>query len=220
MENTLKDREVSISIKGTHYFGCDYIFSNVYGSAVFTDTEPMDYVETPMDDLLSDDPIKGDYSEKTLDRFIEDSRSDADIYSLPDCSKEIEYSTLGTLCSDGAGGVYIRYSGDFSPICMHISRDGRVTLNGEDDDFSELVFEPGKRNHVSLPESLFSDGPTGENVPDEEADLQSPLQLCVSTKSIDSDLTENGGRLCLSYSIEVNGITAETSDIILTANPQ
>ena len=98
-----------------------------------------------------------------------------------------------------------------------------MTLNGEDDDFSELVFETGKRNYVALPESLF--GETCPSLsraePDENCeDRQSPLQLCINTRNIDADMTEDGGSLKLSYSIEVNGITAESSDIVLTANPQ
>ncbi len=216
-------REVSIKIKGSHYFGCDYIFSNIYGSAVFTESDCPDgtFYDDPMNDIISDDPEKGDFSEKTLERFIEDSEcSDMlDLVSLPECNKEIEYSTLGTLTSDGSGGVYIRYSGDFSPICMHVSNNGYVTLNGEEDDFSELIFEQGKRNYVALPESLFIEQPVADDGSSEENDTQSPLQLCISTRNIDSDLTENGGSLSLSYSIEVNGITAECTDITLTADP-
>ena len=217
--------DFSIEIKGSHYFGCDYIFSNIYGSAVFTENDcPDDGIyDIPMNELISDDPNKGDFSEKTLERFIDDASDLLDISTLPDCSKEIEYSTRGTLSPDGSGGVYIRYSGDFSPICMHVSKCGKVTLNGEDDDFSELVFETGKRNYLALPESLF--GETCPSLsraePDENCeDRQSPLQLCINTRNIDADMTEDGGSLKLSYSIEVNGITAESSDIVLTANPQ
>lgn len=215
-------REFSIKIKGSHYFGCDYIFSNIYGSAVFTDNDSQScaFYDVPMKDIISDDPSKGDFSEKTLERFIEETSDVYDLSTLPDCNREIEYSTLGTLTSDGNGGVYIRYCGDFSPICMHVLQNGKVTLNGEEDDFSELIFEKGKRNYIALPESLFSESPvcvTNESDCDE---TQSPLQLCVSTKDIDSDINENGGHLKLSYSIEVNGITAECSDIVLTANLQ
>ncbi len=216
-------REVSIKIKGSHYFGCDYIFSNIYGSAVFTENDCQDGVccDVPMNELISDDPEKGDFSEKTLERFIEDSDFGdmSELLSLPECNKEIEYSTLGTLTPDGSGGVYIRYCGDFSPICMHVSGNGCVTLNGEEDDFSELIFEAGKRNYVALPESLFTEPPVSDGTNDTQNDTQSPLQLCISTRNIDTDLTENGGSLSLSYSIEVNGITAECTDITLTANP-
>ena len=92
-----------------------------------------------------------------------------------------------------------------------------------DENTTELVFETGKRNYVALPESLFGETcpALSSTEPDDGCeDRQSPLQLCINTRNIDADMTEDGGSLKLSYSIEVNGITAESSDIVLTANPQ
>ena len=213
MDNTFR-REASIKIHGNHYFGTDYIFSNIYGSAVFTDEERSDSVSDIPDDELRADPQKGDYSPLTLEEFMGSDTDIFDLATMPDCSKEIEYSTIGTVESDGDGGAYIRYSGDFTPICMHICKSERVTLNGQEDDFSELVFETGKRNYVALPESLFNE--TGSEVSD---DGQSPLQLCISTKSMNKNITEDSLSLQLAYSIEVNGITAEVTDFTLTAVP-
>ncbi len=42
-------QEVSISISGKHYFGCDYIFSNIYGSSVFSEEQKS--VPTSFEDL-------------------------------------------------------------------------------------------------------------------------------------------------------------------------
>ncbi len=130
---------------------------------------------------------------------------------MPECRKEIEYSTVGTLQSDGNGGVLIRYSGDFTPICIH-AQNTKISLNGQDDDFSELVFETGKRNYIALPESLFTED---ENVPENEN--QSPIMLCLSAECVENNITDCGGSLHVSYSIEVNGITAEVTDFTLTA---
>ena len=160
---------------------------------------------------ISKDPESGDFSSETLEEFINsDSGGAIDLSTLPEVNKEIEYSTLGTLQSDGKGGYLIRYSGDFSPICIH-AENGKVTLNGQEDDFSELVFEKGKRNYIVLPESIFSEESAEDN------ENQSPITLCLSAECVENNLKENGGVLHVSYSIEVNGITAEVTDFTLTA---
>lgn len=205
-------KDVSINISAKHYFGCDYIFANIYGSAVFSEDQTSCYTESDMPlESISHPPALGDYSSETLEEYISSESSDIlDLSTLPDVNKEIEYSTVGTLQSDGNGGYLIRYSGDFTPICIHAS-DGKFSLNGQDDDFSELVFETGKRNYICLPESLF----TEESCEDNEN--QSPIMLCLSAQNLENNLCEDGGVLKVSYSIEVNGITAEVTDFTLTA---
>ena len=204
-------REVSISISGKHYFGCDYIFANIYGSSVFSEEDNCSAYSDDNLGEISKDPESGDFSSETLEEFINsDSGGTLDLSTLPDVNKEIEYSTAGTLQSDGKGGYLIRYSGDFSPICIH-AESGKITLNGQEDDFSELVFEKDKRNYICLPESLFME----EN--QEENENQSPIMLCLTAKCVENNLQEDGGVLHVSYSIEVNGITAEVTDFTLTA---
>ena len=209
-----KQKEFSITIQGKHYFGCDYIFSNIYGASVFSEDENTDSGSlSHNDEELKAKPENGDYSQKPLEEFIESDSTLHEFLSMPDCRKEIDYTTLGSVEGDGLGGVLIRYSGDFTPICLHLSSDGTLALNGQEDDFSELVFEAGKRNYVSLPETLFGDEPSETN------ENQSPIQLCLNTENIESNITEDGGYIKASYSIEVNGITAEKTDFILTATP-
>ena len=211
MKITHLPKEVSISINGKHYFGCDYIFANIYGSSVFSEDESHLAAYDENLEQISKDPESGDFSSETLEEFINsDSGAALDLSTLPDTNKEIEYSTLGTLQSDGKGGYLIRYSGDFTPICIH-AENGRVTLNGQEDDFSELVFEKGKRNYICLPESLFLEDSQEDN------ENQSPLMLCLSAECVENNLCEDGGVLHVSYSIEVNGITAEVTDFTLTA---
>ena len=204
-------KEVSISISGKHYFGCDYIFANIYGSSVFSEEETQ---SAPIEENLgeiSKDPESGDFSRETLEEFINsDSGASLDLSTLPEVNKEIEYSTLGTLQSDGNGGFLIKYSGDFTPICIH-AQDSKITLNGQEDDFSELVFEKDKRNYICLPESLFTEDSQEEN------ENQSPIMLCLTAECVENNLKEDGGVLRVSYSIEVNGITAEVTDFTLTA---
>lgn len=211
MKITHLPKEVSISINGKHYFGCDYIFANIYGSSVFFEEEAVSAATEESFGEISKNPESGDFSKETLEEFMNsDSGDTLDLSTLPDVNKEIEYSTLGTLQSDGKGGYLIRYSGDFSPICIH-AENGKVTLNGQEDDFSELVFEKGKRNYICLPESIFAEEYTEDN------ENQSPIMLCLSAECVENNLKEDGGVLHVSYSIEVNGITAEVTDFTLTA---
>lgn len=211
MKITHLPKEVSISINGKHYFGCDYIFANIYGSSVFSEEERNTVSADDSLGEISKNPENGDFSRETLEEFINSDSSDAlDLSTLPDVNKEIEYSTLGTLQSDGQGGYLIRYSGDFTPICIH-AQNGKITLNGQEDDFSELIFEKGKRNYICLPESLFTEDDTPDN------ENQSPIMLCLSAECVENSLDDDGGVLHVSYSIEVNGITAEVTDFTLTA---
>lgn len=201
--------QYTISIKGHHFFACDYVFSNIYGSGVFAeDYNPLDEIS---ESELFANPEAFSLSEKTLELFSKDGDMPYDISTMPDCVKEIEYSTQGTvdICDNF---ITIKYSGDFSPICMRVS-DGALSLSGQDDDFSELIFEEGKRNFVALPETLFSNADASEN------ENQSPLQLCLDTKSI--RLSNSGQKITVKaeYSIEVNGIVAEVSGFTLTATP-
>lgn len=195
-------RDFSIKISGNHYFACDYVFSNIYGDSVFSDDEP-----APLGDFLTPEE-----NENMLLDTLPETHLDA-ISTLPESTKEIEFMTEGSVVSKDEDDIFIRYGNDDSPMCVHIRKDGSVSLSGEDSDYSEIVFEKGKRNYISLPVSAFNDGI--ENAPE---DLQSPLNLCIATDEITNNMTEKGGSLTVSYSIEVNGIIAEVTDFTITAD--
>ncbi len=213
MKITHLPKEVSINICGSHYFGCDYIFANIYGSQVFSEDEG-GFARDDSLKSLSKNPENGDFSGETLEEFISsDGGNELDLATMPETSKEIEYSTYGTIECDGSGGYIIKYDGDFTPICIHVE-DGKVSLNGQEDDYAELVFEKDKRNYICLPESLFIENDTEDN------ENQSPIMLCLSAQSVENNLKETGGSLRVSYCIEVNGITAEVTDFTLTATSE
>lgn len=198
----INKRDFAIKISGNHYFACDYVFSNIYGDSVLTDeNEPAvlgDTAETDANEVLLDT-----LPETPLDGLA----------TMPECTKEIEYMTEGSVHQSDTNDIFIRYGSDESPMCIHIRKDGSVTLSGDEYDVAEIVFEEGKRNFIALPVNLFDDGIS--NAPE---DLQSPLHLCVTTEEIQNNMTENGGSLSVSYSIEVNGIIAEVTDFTLTAD--
>lgn len=198
----LNKRDFSIKINGNHYFACDYVFSNVYGDSVFSEE-----IESPSADF----DISSNSQELLLDTLPE-TPLDA-LTTLPECTKEIEYMTEGTIHEEDTDDIFIRYGSDDSPMCIHIRKDGSVTLSGDEYDAAEIVFEQGKRNFIALPMSLLG----GTDDP-EYSDLQSPLNLCVNTGEIKNNMTSDGGTLSVSYSIEVNGIVAEVSDFTITAN--
>ncbi len=202
--------QYTISIKGHHFFACDYVFSNIYGSGVFSeDYNPLDEIS---ENELFANPEAFALSEKTLEQFSKDGDAPYDISTMPDSVKEIEYSTIGIVDLFDNDCATIKYSGDFSPICMHVSQ-GKLSLSGQDDDFSELLFEEGKRNFVALPETLFSNADASDN------ENQSPLQLCLDTKKISFSKDKEKIKVKAEYSIEVNGIVAEVSSFTLTATP-
>lgn len=199
----LNKRDFSIRINGNHYFACDYVFSNVYGDSVFSD-EP--------DVFVGDDGFNVDTSEVLRDTLPE-TPIDA-LTSLPECTKNIEYMTEGSVHKAEKNDIFIRYGSDESPMCIHIRNDGSVTLSGDDKDVAEIVFEQGKRNFIALPINLFGDESAGKY----EEDMHAPISLCVTTNEIQNNMTEAGGSLSVSYSIEVNGMVAEVSDFTLTAD--
>ena len=199
----LNKRDFSIRINGNHYFACDYVFSNVYGDSVFSD-EPNTFA--------SDDGLNLDYTELMRDTLPETPLDS--LVTLPECTKEIEYMTEGSVHKAEKDDIFIRYGSDESPMCIHIRNDGSVTLSGDDKDVAEIVFEQGKRNFIALPINLFGDENAGEN----QEDMHAPISLCVTTNEIQNNMTEAGGSLSVSYSIEVNGMVAEVSDFTLTAD--
>lgn len=210
MKITHLPKEVSINIRASHYFGCDYIFANIYGSQVFNEDETGSVFADESLKNLAKDPESGDYSDETLNEFISSDRgTELDLSTMPEMNKEIEYSTLGTIENDGDGGYLIKYDGDFTPICIHAQKD-KISLNGQEDDYAELVFEKDKRNYICLPESLFTEDDAQDN------ENQSPIMLCLSAQSVENNLGDTGGSLRVSYCIEVNGITAEVTDFTLT----
>jgi uncharacterized beta-barrel protein YwiB (DUF1934 family) len=201
--NFLNKRDFAITINGNHYFSCDYVFSNVYGDSVFTE-EPRS---------LPDDIISASPESEALLETLPETHIDR-LSSLPDCTKQIEYMTEGTVFEHDDNDIFIRYGSDESPMCVHIRNDGSVTLSGNESDVAEIVFEEGKRNFIALPVNLFEDA-----MPDEtDMDLQSPLHLCVTTDEIKNNMTSSGGSLTVRYSIDVNGIVAEVSDFTITAS--
>ena len=200
----LNKRDFAIKINGNHYFACDYVFSNVYGDSVFSD-------ETDIPSPTADFEISSDAKELLLDTLPE-TPLDA-LTTLPECTKEIEYMTEGTIHQEEQDDIFIRYGSDDAPMCIHIRKDGSVTLSGDEFDAAEIVFEQGKRNFIAIPMSLLN----GFTI-QEEHELQSPLNLCITTNEIKNNMTGGGGTLSVSYSIEVNGIVAEVSDFTLTAN--
>lgn len=216
--NLGNDRSFAIKITGNHFFACDYVFSNVYGESVFFDDAPSG---VPADGDLASCPTPFELSEsaeKALRDTLPETPFDA-LSTLPDCTKRVEYMTEGmilSLASVRDDGLYIRYGSEESPMCLHIRADGSVSVSGDERDTGEMVFEEGKRSFIALPENLFSDEtPSG---PGDGYEKHTPFHLCVSTESIDNQMTADGGSLSVRYSIEVNGMIAEISDFTLTAD--
>ena len=201
----INKRDFAIKISGNHYFACDYVFSNVYGNSVFDEEE--------QNGILPVDITGGDDESVLLDTLPE-THIDS-LASLPECTKEVEYMTEGSVHEVNENDIFIRYGSDDAPMCIHIRDDGSVTLSGDEDDVAEIVFEKGKRNFIAIPATLFENQNT---LPENMEDLQSPLNLCITTDEIKNNMTKDGGSLTVSYSIEVNGIVAEVTDFTLTAD--
>ena len=201
----INKRDFAIKISGNHYFACDYVFSNVYGNSVFDEEE--------QNGILPVDITGGDDESVLLDTLPE-THIDS-LASLPECTKEVEYMTEGSVHEVNENDIFIRYGSDDAPMCIHIRDDGSVTLSGDEYDVAEIVFEKGKRNFIAIPATLFENQNT---LPENMEDLQSPLNLCITTDEIKNNMTKDGGSLTVSYSIEVNGIVAEVTDFTLTAD--
>lgn len=201
----INKRDFAIKISGNHYFACDYVFSNVYGNSVFDEEE--------QNNILPVDITNGDDDSVLLETLPETHIDN--LTSLPECTKEVEYMTEGSVHEVTENDIFIRYGSDDAPMCIHIRDDGSVTLSGDEYDVAEIVFEKGKRNFIAIPATLFENQ---KPVPEDMEDLQSPLNLCISTDEIKNNMTKDGGSLTVSYSIEVNGIVAEVTDFTLTAD--
>ena len=202
-------RDYMIRISGHHFYACDYVFSNVYGESLFFENDAPSYpADAGVEDLLGE-ANREENLKDTLPETIIDT-----LTAMPECTKDIDFMSAGTVIDTRHDGTYIRYGTDEAPMCVHICRDGSVTVSGDEEDLAEIIFEDGKRSLISLQASVF------ENFPPEDAafaELNSPLHLGVTTKTISGGISEDGGSLTISYTIDVNGILAEVTDFTLTA---
>ena len=208
----INQRNFMVKISGNHYFACDYVFSNIYGESVFFDEAD----EPPADAFDGAYPDDGIAEEALLDTLPETPFDT--LSTLPDCTKQIEYATEGSVVVSPDNSLNIRYGSDDAPMCIHICSDGSVTLSGDDDDIAEIVFEKGKRNFIALPETAFMPPEPDKAPPSAEDPVHAPIHLCVSTAEIQNNMTPSGGSLSVSYTIEVNGMLAEVTDFTVTAN--
>jgi hypothetical protein len=204
--------DFTIKISGRHYFACDYIFSNVYGESVFTDDDESALPDEEPYSLLSDEK-----NSLLLEDTLPFTQYD-ELKTMPDCTKKVEFITEGSLINTDSDGLFIRYGDDECPMCVHIRKDGTVTLSGSENDVAEIVFEEGKRNYIALEDSAFLDSDPGPRSEDAEDAMHSPISLCVDTSEINNKMSEHGGSLSVKYSIEINGMIAEVTSFTITAS--
>jgi len=91
----------------------------------------------------------------------------------------------------------------FSITSVHFEKDNPelVTLMRSGELSLAMVFEPDTR-HICVYETPYM-----------------PIEMCIATHSLQNTLSEDGGCLCVRYSIEANGMRCELAKITLTARP-
>lgn len=128
--------------------------------------------------------------------------------SAPKVSGESETTSLTTECTvaDKGGKIEIEYSeseitgmsGSVTKVIFDKSSPSLVTILREGSVSTALVFEEGKR-HLCVYQTPYF-----------------PIELCITTLSLENTLTYNGGRMNAEYLVEMNGILAEKTNITIT----
>jgi uncharacterized beta-barrel protein YwiB (DUF1934 family) len=118
--------------------------------------------------------------------------------------QSFELITSGML-SERGGRINIQYEeseltglgGSVTNISFDESNSALVTMSRTGHHNTFLTFEKGKR-HLCAYDSLVQ-----------------PYQLCVSTREVNNRLTGRGGVLELDYILEINGTSAEHSELCM-----
>ena len=107
----------------------------------------------------------------------------------------------GSYGADGAETERIESSG-FGGTKTTVSLCGdMVAVNRSGQLNTHMIFEAGKSHDCVYDTGYF------------------PMQLRVSTKSLDCDITELGGKLNIDYTVEIVGNVAEQSKLTLSVAP-
>lgn len=131
-------------------------------------------------------------------------------YTEEDTSDQsFELITSGVL-SERGGRINIRYEeseltglgGSVTNISFDESNAALVTMSRTGHHNTFLTFEKGKRHLCAY------DSPV------------QPYQLCVSTREVKNKLTGRGGLLELDYVLEINGTSAEHSELSMRVEPE
>ncbi len=123
-------------------------------------------------------------------------------------SVESETTSLTTECTiaDKGGEIEIEYSeseitgmdGSVTKIVFDKSNPYLLSILREGSVSTALVFEEGKR-HLCVYQTPYF-----------------PIELCITTLSLENTLSYEGGRMNAEYLVEMNGILAEKTNITVT----
>ncbi len=121
---------------------------------------------------------------------------------------ECETTSLTTECTvaDKGGKIEIEYNeseitgmdGSVTKVVFDKSNPALVSILREGSVSTALVFEEGKR-HLCVYQTPYF-----------------PIELCITTLSLENTLSYDGGRMNAEYLVEMNGILAEKTDITIT----
>jgi len=223
MENI--NNELRLLIRGNHYYATPFVFSNVYGRAIFSrnnfaENEPTSVYEDIASEVFEENYYEYSKTERLsmqnssllpiFSKINSEMRSHTEtekgIVSSSEEDNEVELYTDGIIEEDD--GLKIIYGDSNFPISLHVGNDGIVTLDSENEAIAALTFEKGKRHFVNLSPLIklgLSDG---------KQDI--PLQICVYTHDIKNELLQKSKTLEITYSIEIAGSQAEKTNFSIT----
>lgn len=223
MENI--GNELRLLIKGNHYYATPFIFSNVYGRAIFirndyAEAETASVYEDIASEIFDDDYYEYARTErlsiqnssllpifnKINSEMLSHMEVDKNTSISAEDNNEVELYTDGVIEEDD--GLKIMYGDSNFPICLHVGNDGIVTLDSECEAIPMLTFEKGKRHFVNL-SPLMKIGLT-------DSRLDIPMQICIFTHDIKNELLSSSKTLEISYSIEIAGSQAEKTNFSIT----
>lgn len=223
MENI--GNELRLLIKGNHYYATPFVFSNVYGRAIFKHNDFAENTPASMYEDIASELFEDDYYEyarterlstqnstllpifrKINHELLSHTEHEKIVLPISEEDNEVELYTDGVIAEDN--GLKIIYGDRNFPICLHVGNDGIVTLDSENDAVPMLTFEKGKRHFVNLSPLVKLGLPDGKT--------EIPLQICIFTHDIRNELIGKSKTLEISYSIEIAGSQAEKTNFSVT----
>lgn len=139
------------------------------------------------------------------------TRSEGDFFADGDNKNEeqkIEISTEGVLVHED-GRFSVRYDeteltgmeGSVTVVEFSDDDPSTVTMTRSGSASASMIFKENSRYMSTYETGIF------------------PIEMCVATKSVCNEITENGGTVTIDYTIEIHGVCMERTYLMLTASP-
>lgn len=144
----------------------------------------------------------------SIDIVSKQYKFDGDFFAVQndtDSEEKIEISTEGVLCLEN-GRLSVRYDeteltgmeGAHTVLEFDTSEPDTLTMTRSGSASTSMIFKENSRYMSTYETGVF------------------PLEMCITTKSVENNLDINGGNIIIDYTVEIHGVCMERTYLTVT----